>query len=544
MPSSLNCSSQDDGGISDRNVRYPRGLHANYDSKHGSDNRETETTRRNSPTTNIIVPTSRSLVVAPAMADPVFGTTKITPSDLTARRRPRTPSYRDSETVSHREANEQRYSKAKPYWKSQCYKEKDPLAIRLSGSSDALHVDTSYKPLKFHWMDVCQEKFDFANEYNSLLSLSAKADNGGKLRSLREITLPIVVDHCTSLTADVLQQVHFLPVGQLILEEIVRQGKDSLRVYRTFVERFPSEMSEYNSKQANRNKGHQAVRRLKLSPGLPHDFADHIGGCMNWLVYVDIYDVTSATVTRDGLLSLLHIPALVGLKFGVRTRQLRFGTAKDAPILDDRMLKTYASAMKLDGRWQWLRALIIICGDGNRELRGVTQEGMNAIMGVRGRLRYVECHQDLIPVSFRKGRLVRGKLVGEDDGRPGGGWMSLRAWPVNYPAALHWKCMKIAKIVHDQISELDHKTILDVSIATPPRWYKTLEENEGAKENDGHDFIINGYVLSCDDRSGRSGKRLGEINNEVEMNKRRRGIVPKRRTNTQSVDQLMATFSG
>ncbi|KAK9431497.1 hypothetical protein V1505DRAFT_420737 [Lipomyces doorenjongii] len=527
------------------NVRCPRGLHADYDSQRGSQNRETVITRPNSPTTSTIVPTSRNLIITTIMTDPVFGTTNaITLSDLTARcRRPRTRSYRDSKTVGDREANEQRYSKAKSHWKSQhYYKEKDPLAVRLAGSSDALHVDTSYKPLKFHWMDVCEETFDCATDYNSQLFLSAKTDNGGKLRSLREITLQIAVDHCAALTADVLLRVHFLPVGQVIWEEIVRQGKDSLRVYRTFVERFPREMSEYSSKPANRSKGYQAVRRLKLSPGLPHDFADHIGGCMNWLVYVDIYDVTSVTVTRDGLLSLLHIPALVGLKFGVRTTQLRVGTATDTPILDDRILKTYASAMKLDGRWQWLRALIIISRDVNGELRGVTQEGMNAIMGVKGRLRYVECHQDLMPVSFRKGQLVRGKLVGEDDARPGGGWMSLRAWPVNYPAALHWKCMKIAKIVNDQVSELDHKTILDVSIARPARWYKTLEENEGAKENDGHHFIIDGYVLSCDDRSGHSGKRLGEINNEVEMNKRRRGIVPKRRTNTESLDQMMATL--
>ncbi|KAK9372311.1 uncharacterized protein V1513DRAFT_452704 [Lipomyces chichibuensis] len=519
-------------------IRYPRGLHANSDSKHRSQHTETGIARHNSATTNTVVSSRNLIVKTTIMTDPVFGTLNaITHSDLSTRRRwPRTASYRDSETVSDREANKQRCSKANPYRKSQYFKEKDPLAIRLSESSDALHVDTSYKPLKFHWMDICQEKY-CTTEYNSLLSQSAKTDNGGKLRSLREITLRIAVDHCTSLTANVLLRVHFLPIGQLIWEEIVRQGKDSLRVYKTFVERFPSEMSEYNSKQANRNKGYQAVRRLKLTHRLPHDFADHIGGCMNWLVYVDIYDVTSATVTRAGLLSLLHIPALVGLKFGVRTRQLRVGTANDAPILDDRMLKTYASAMKLDGRWQWLRALIITCGDGNGALPGVTQEGMNAIMGAKGRLRYVECHKDLMPVSFRKGQLVRGKLVGEDDGRPCGGWMSLRAWPVNYPAALHWKCMKIAKIVHGQTSELDQKSILDISIASPARRYKNLEENEGANY-----FIIDGYVLSCDDRSGLSEKRLGAINNEVDKNKRRRGIVPKCKTNTPSLDQMMANF--
>ncbi|KAK9236304.1 hypothetical protein V1525DRAFT_433866 [Lipomyces kononenkoae] len=443
-----------------------------------------------------------------------------------------------SATIRDRQAKRSRNSRAWTDRELDYSKDKDPLAIRLASNSDATLVDVSYKPPQFHWMDVCQEKFDILKERRCKPSLSASTRKctDGNLRSLREITLQIVVDYYTSLTPDILRPISFFPVGQLIWKEIVRQGKDSLRVYSTFVERFPREMSQYEGEQVKRKKVYQAVRRLKLGAGMPHDFVDQIGACMNWLVYVDIYDVASATTTRNGLISLLHIPTLVGLKFGVRKKHERFGSDSDVLTLDDSMLKIYASAMKHDGRWPWLRTLIMLGADGN-VLPGVTQEGMNAIMGVKGRLRYVECHQDLMPVPFRQGRLEGGKLVGESDGRPDGGWMSLRAWPNNSVAALHWKCLKIAKIVHDQISELDQKPMLDVSIATPTRMYQNMNQNSFDR-----DFIIDGYVLSFDDRSEHSGKRPGAINNEQKATKRRRGIVPKCRTSPQSLDQMMASF--
>ncbi|KAK9367354.1 hypothetical protein V1509DRAFT_182678 [Lipomyces kononenkoae] len=434
--------------------------------------------------------------------------------------------------------NRRRKSKASTYREVDYFKDRDPMAIRLSSNSDGAHVDSSYKPPQFNWMDVCREKFEFLKQHECkpTLSLSARTRVDGNLRSLREITLQIVVDYYTSLTPDILQPIGFFPFGQLIWKEIVRQGRDSLRVYRTFVERFPREMSEFEGEQVKRKNFNQAIRRLKLSYGMPNDFADQIGACMNWLVFVDINDVTSATITRNGLISLVHIPTLVGLKFGDRKKHEIFVAEKDVPVLDDSILKIYASAMKHDARWPWLRTLIIIGADGNL-LRGVTQEGMNAIMGVKGRLRYVECHQDIMPVPFRKGRLEGGKLVGEIDSRPDGGWMSLRAWPVNTTAALHWKCFKIANIVHGQISQLDQKPLLDVSIATPTRTYQNTK-----LDSCDEDFIIDGYVLSHDDRSGHSGTRLGAITNEQETTKRRRGIVPKCRTSHQSLDQMMATF--
>ncbi|KAK9243486.1 hypothetical protein V1506DRAFT_384795 [Lipomyces tetrasporus] len=454
-----------------------------------------------------------------------------------SRRRTRVESYRDSETDSERHTNERRYTKGNKY-----HKLNDPLAVRLSGASDAVHVDTSYKPLMFHWMDGCQEKFDYLRSFSSRTLVSAKKDNVGKLRSLRDITLQIAVDHCTSLTANVLTQAPFHPVGLHIWQEVVRQGKDSLRVYKAFLESFPCEMSECAVKLKQQNNESQLVRRLNLSTGLPDDLAYHIGNCMNWLVFVDIYELTSAKVTRHGLLSLLHLPALVGLKFAVRTTRTSDDVSKYAPILDDGMLKAYASAMKHDGRWRLLRVLVITAGDGRCVPQGITKEGMSAIMGVKGCLRYVECHKDLMPMPFRDGQLECGRLIGAKDGRADGGWMSLRAWPVNSPAALHWKCLKIVKIVHDEISEFDHKTVLDISIARPDTWYQNLKSKVGINENICRDFIINGYILSTDDRTIPSSKRLGAINKEVEMTKRRKGIVPKRRTNSQSLEQMMADF--
>ncbi|KAK9323269.1 hypothetical protein V1517DRAFT_345452 [Lipomyces orientalis] len=457
-------------------------------------------------------------------------------TDVRSRQRRRAQPYRDSETDTG-DKNERRYNKGNKY-----YNGNDPLAVRLSEATDALHVDTSYKPLMFHWMDACQEKFDYLTSFNSRALVSVKKDNVGKLRSLREITLQITVDHCTSLTAEVLTQTPFLPVGLQIWQEVVRQGKDSLRVYKVFLERFPREMSQHAAKLTMPNNESQLVRHLNLSTGIPDDLAYHIGNCMDWLVFVDIYEVASAKLARDGLLSLLHVRALVGLKFAVNTPRTSDDSVKNAPILDDGMLKAYASAMKHDGRWRLLRVLVITAGDGRCVPRGITKEGMNAIMGVKGCLRYVECHKDLMPMPFRDGQLVRGRLTGAKDGRADGGWMSLRAWPVNSPAALHWKCLKIMKIVQDEISEFEHKPVLDISIARPHTWYKNLKSKEAAKENNCPDFIINGYILSTDDRTIPSSKRQGAINKEVEMTKRRKGIVPKRRTNSQSLDQMMADF--
>ncbi|KAK9380155.1 uncharacterized protein V2V93DRAFT_371785 [Kockiozyma suomiensis] len=333
----------------------------------------------------------------------------------------------------------------------------------------------------------------FMNYSENMFGIDESPKTNDKVLKLSEISLRAVAANCNSINAKLLHHVDFVPVGQQLFATIVSKNKMSLKILQTFVEVYSAQMATEsvtcnNNKKLTISTTSEIFNRRFFWGTYPMNLVKELH--VTWLVMLEISE--KAGNFKHAVKVIIHLPMISALQFWVRAAD---GLEESA--VTDRVLNSYAKSMIFDNKWHYLRVLIIKVLDGKTETpRGITRAGIQNILAVPQRIRYLECAEALLPLEIEQGVV---KENGQLDAKHEAGresWLRTTAFWLEDAAShtLHTKYETAMQLVGEQPPRLPAIRLCFGEMPSPD--LKSLKAAASSKQMP----LIDGILLRIDNR--------------------------------------------
>ncbi|KAK7208336.1 hypothetical protein BZA70DRAFT_309066 [Myxozyma melibiosi] len=419
------------------------------------------------------------------------------------------------------------------------WREDDPSKLHAETHGATRDIDISRIDNKLkNFMDFSVSQFQTKSKTRGRPKIYKKG-----IPRLRDIAFNAVATHSTSLTPALLQCVGFEPLGHLLFDTLLKSQRISLRLYKTFVDVYSAELANRGAAYKRRlsgkadQKAYNRYNRQFHWNSIPGNLTKELEGSLKWLVYLELSD--TAANASESLLSIVHIPMLAALQLTVRPRT----ATKSSPwsVLNDRMLKSFATSMELDNKWQFLRVLIIdVIGGGGQSPRAITRDGLRSILSVPNRIRYLECAKSCIPVV-----VCREPVIPQDpaqfSSKAGAplGWTRIKTFRTEDPktCSLPLKYNRVLQIIDEKSLQLPDLSLCFAEEESAHS--KSADEILGSKDSQDSHYILDGIILR---RDNRMQKQQTTPQPELERRKResiiRKGVTVRHRVDMNSLLDL------